>query len=77
MVEEERARRQQDADDVARRELPDPVVPGHLEVIDGTGAELDRQRDRPLLGELIAVKPENQASVLWSVVLVLPPAGQP
>ena len=45
-VEEERAGRQQHADDVARRELGDPVRARRLEMVDGARAELDGERDR-------------------------------
>ena len=59
-VEKERARRQKNADDIARGEHSDAGVPGRLEMIDGPGAELDRQRDRTLLGELIAVQAKSE-----------------
>ena len=42
--EEERARRQEHARDVARGERSDAVRPGRFEVIDRARAELDRER---------------------------------
>ena len=62
-AEEERARREQDADDVARRERPHAVRSRRLEVVDRPRAELDRERDRTLLGELVAVEPQREAGV--------------
>ena len=35
--------------------------PSRLEVVDGAGAELDRETDRAELGELVAVQPELEA----------------
>ena len=61
--EEERARREQHAGDVARGECCDAVVAGRLQVVDRARAELDRERDRSLLGELVAVEPEREAGV--------------
>ena len=52
----ERSHREKHADDVARRELLDPFVARRLEVVDGASAELDRERDRALLGELVTVQ---------------------
>src|SRR3954452_13720890 len=57
-VEEERARRKQDAGDVTGCEGCDPVCPGRLEMVDGTRAELNRDRDRARLRELVAVQAE-------------------
>ena len=48
------------ADDLARRQCPDPLWPRRLEVVDGACAELDGQRDRARLGELVAVEPERE-----------------
>src|SRR5690349_16838472 len=45
-VEEERARRQEDADDVARAEGGDAGRARRLEMVDGARAELDREGDR-------------------------------
>jgi len=45
-AEEERARRQEHAHDVARREGPDPLLARSLEMVDGPGPELDGERDR-------------------------------
>jgi hypothetical protein len=39
----------------------DAVVAGRLEVVDGARAEVDRERDRALLGELVAVQPQREA----------------
>ena len=60
-VEEERAGRQQHADHGAGRECGDPVVSRRLEVVDRARAELDGERDRAPLGELVAVQPQRQA----------------
>ena len=62
-VEEERARRQHDPDDGARGERAHAVVSRGLEVVDRARAELDRERDRPLLGELVAVEAQREAGV--------------
>ena len=62
-VEEERARGEQDAHDLARRQAPHAVVARRLEMIDRARAELDRERDRPALGELIAVQPQCEPGV--------------
>src|SRR5882672_514360 len=59
-VEKERARRQEDADDAARRERRHPARSRGLEMIDRTGAELDREWDRAGLAELVAVQPERK-----------------
>ena len=39
----------------------DAVVAGRLEVVDRARAELDRERDRALLRELVAVEAEREA----------------
>src|SRR5207248_4593368 len=59
-AEEEGAHRQEDADDRARREHPDAGVARRLKVIDGAGAELDRERNRSLLGELVPVEAQSE-----------------
>ena len=59
--EEQRARRQEHRDHVAPRELADPVRARRLEVVDGARCELDRQPDRTLLGELVAVDAHCEA----------------
>ena len=53
--ENQRGHRKDHADRVARRELPEAFFARRLEVVDRAGAELDRERDRPLLGELVTV----------------------
>ena len=54
-AEEERACGQQDADDVARASAPRRLARG-LEVVDRARAELDRERDRAGLRELVAMQ---------------------
>ena len=56
-AEEERARRQEDAHDVALRERSHAVRARRLEMVDRPGSELDRERDRSRLRELVAVQP--------------------
>src|SRR5438067_1475020 len=72
-VEEEGARGEKHADDVARRQRAYAFLPCRLEVVDGTRAELDRERNRSLLGELVAVPPE--ARVARTVARMPPPAA--
>src|SRR5205085_3356080 len=60
-AEEERARREEHAGDVARRERAHAVLAGRLEVVDRARAEVDGELDGSLLGELIAVQAERQA----------------
>ena len=62
-VQEERARREQHADDVTGGERRDPLGPGRLEVVDRARAELDREGDRPRLRELVAVQAEGEAGL--------------
>src|SRR4029077_10605375 len=47
----------------ARRKRLDPLRAGRLEMVDGAGAELHRERDCTGLGELISVEPERKAGV--------------
>ena len=54
-VEKKGARREEHADDPARGQRSDAAVSCRLEMIDRPSAELDRQPDRALLVELIAV----------------------
>ena len=61
--EKQRARRQQHADDVAVRERCDSRLARRLEVVDRACAELDRQRDRTSLRELVAVEAQREAGV--------------
>ncbi len=62
-VQEERARREEDTGDVARGERDDSCRSGRLEVIHRARAELDRERDRTRLGELVAVQAEREAGI--------------
>ena len=48
---------------VLAREQPRPLYPGRLEVVDGAGAQLDRERDGAALGELVAVEPQGETGV--------------
>src|SRR5207248_5639017 len=57
-AEEERTRREEHRGDVARRKHPDALGPGGLEMVDGARAELDRERYRTELRELVAVEAE-------------------
>src|SRR6266511_3647048 len=41
----------------------DGVGSGRLQMVDRAGAELDRQLDGPLLGELVAVQAEDESRV--------------
>ena len=59
--EHEGASREADADDAASRERGDPVHPRRFEVVDGARAELDRQRDRAGLRELVAVEAQRES----------------
>ena len=62
-TEEERARRQEHSDDVARRKCAHTAVARRLEVVDGARAQLDCERDRALFGELVAVQAERETGV--------------
>src|SRR5206468_2342039 len=50
--------------DVALCERTHAVLPRRLEVVDGACAELDRERDRTLLRELVAVEAQCEPGVL-------------
>src|SRR4029079_3246439 len=54
-AEEERARRQQDTSDLALGARRSALLPGCLEVVDGARPQLDRERDRARLRELVSV----------------------
>src|SRR5207249_4483809 len=60
-AEEERARGQEHADDVALRERTHPVGTGRLEMVDRSRPELDRERYRARLRELVAVEAQLEA----------------
>ena len=62
-AEEERARRQKDAGDVARRQLRDTLRPRRLEMVDRPCSQLDRKGNGARLGELVAVEPQREARV--------------
>ncbi len=66
-VQEERARREQDAGYVARRERGRSCLTRHLEVVDGTRAELDRERDGAGLRELVTVEAQRETCLAASV----------
>jgi hypothetical protein len=59
--QEERAAGEQHAGDVAGGERGDSIRTCRLEVVDRARAELDRERDRPRFGELIAVQAQREA----------------
>ncbi len=62
-IEEERARRQEHAHDVARGERPDSGSTRRLEVVDRARPQLDRERDRAALRELVAVEAQREPGV--------------
>ena len=62
-AEEKRARRQQHAGDIAPCERADAGGARRLEVVDRARAELERERDRAALRELVAVQPQRKACV--------------
>src|SRR5438270_14044233 len=62
-TEEECAGRQENRDDIGGGERIDPFRTRRLEMVDGPRAELDRQRDRAELGELVAVEAKRKAGI--------------
>src|SRR5262249_25087770 len=60
-TEEERACGEEHADDGAPGERAHALVAGRLEVVDRPRAELDRERDGPLLRELVTVEAKLEA----------------
>ena len=62
-VQEERARRAGARRRRRSRRARDAVRPGRLEVVDRPRAELDRERDRARLRELVAVESEREPGV--------------
>ena len=66
-TEEERARGQQHAHHVARRQCVNAVASGCLQVVDRPRAELDRERDRTRFRELVAVQPQLEPVVARGV----------
>ena len=59
--EEERARREQHRRDIACSQRSDSLGARRLEVVDRPRAELDRERDGALLGELVGMQTERKA----------------